>query len=184
MVEFVRYRIENAPEESKSVLKELQQDIGFVPELFGYIAESPETLSSYFSLAKKFARCSLSPTEQRVLLLAISVENGCEYCVAAHSVIAKELIQVCPTVVEAIRSGQTIPDARLRALVEFTLELKAGRGHINHAKIDAFLQAGFTKQNVFEVIMALSMKTLSNYANLMIGADVDEEFAHEAWEKE
>lgn len=181
MVDFTRYRIENAPTDSKELLSSLQQELGFVPELFAYMAESPEMLNGYLHLARQFVLTSLSPIEQRILLLAISVENGCEYCVPAHSVIAKQLALACPKVVDAIRNHQPIPDERLNALVTFALNMKNARGRIDHDEVERFLDAGFTRQNVFEVIMALSLKTLTNYANTLIGADLDEEFAHEAW---
>jgi alkylhydroperoxidase family enzyme len=49
-------------------------------------------------------------------------------------------------------------------------------------ELQAFLDAGFDRQQVLEVVLGVGMKTLSNYTNHIAGTTLDEAFAHRAWE--
>ncbi len=65
-------------------------------------------------------KSGFNPVEQEVVFVTISVLNGCEYCTAAHSFIADKMSKVPAEVTDAIRNGEEIPDARLKALSQFT----------------------------------------------------------------
>ncbi|MFZ5558518.1 MAG: carboxymuconolactone decarboxylase family protein [Pseudomonadota bacterium] len=65
----------------------------------------PLLLKAYVTLKDLFDNTSLTPTEQQIVLLAASFQNQCEYCVAAHTVIAG-MQKVPPGVVDAIRDGR------------------------------------------------------------------------------
>jgi hypothetical protein len=45
-----------------------------------------------------------------------------------------------------------------------------------------FFAAGYTAQNALEVVLGVTMKTLSNYANHLTEPALDGAFKHEAWE--
>ena len=49
-------------------------------------------------------------------------------------------------------------------------------------RLEAFLQAGYSKQNVLEVMLAVAMKTLSNYSNHVLGTPLDEVLSKMAWD--
>jgi alkylhydroperoxidase family enzyme len=53
---------------------------------------------------------------------------------------------------------------------------------VKHSDLQRFLNAGYTRGQVFEVLMAISMKTLSNYANHIAGTPLDAKFEPFAWE--
>ena len=61
-----------------------------------------------------------TPAEQEVVFLTISRENGCDYCMAAHSMIAEKVSKVPADVLRALRSGSSITDLRLAVLSAFT----------------------------------------------------------------
>ena len=83
-------------------------------------------------------------------------------------------------VIEAVRTGQPIEDDRLEALRKFTEAVVVKRGHAK-ADLDAFLSAGFTKQNALEVVLCVSMKTLSNYANHLMEVPLDDVLKRMEW---
>ena len=116
-----------------------------------------------------------------MILLAVSVENGCEFCVAAHSMIARRMAKAPDAVVDALRDRETIPEARLQALATFTRAMVRERGLVAEVPLQAFLKAGFTHQQALEVVLGVTMKTLSNYANHLTKTQTNAEFAHEAW---
>jgi alkylhydroperoxidase family enzyme len=113
--------------------------------------------------------------------LTISRGNGCDYCMAAHSVIADQMSRVPPPVTEAIREGQTIPDTKLAALSTFTDTLLRSRGLPSKADVEVFLNAGYEERHVLEIILAIAVKTLSNYSNHLFHTPLDKMFASREW---
>lgn len=183
MTEFRFHDVTSAPSAAKPVLDSLQKKFGFMPGLYAGLAESPAALQQYLDGSDAFAKTSLSPAEQQVVLLAVSVENGCEFCVGAHSFIARQMIKLPSPVVDALRSRLPLPDPRLDSLATFTREIVRERGWVSNLDVEAFLAAGFTRAQVLEVIMGVSLKTLSNYANHILATPLNKEFAAEAWRR-
>jgi len=84
-------------------------------------------------------------------------------------------------VIDAIRAGEPIDDAKLEALRQLTQALVRGRGHAE-AEIAAFVEAGYEPSQVLEVLIGISLKTLSNYTNHIVETPLDDAFAARAWE--
>lgn len=184
MSTFTTHTVESAPEDAKGILEGAQSQLGFVPNLYGNMAESPTVLESYMTIAGLFEKTSFSATEQQVILLTTSVLNNCEFCVAAHSVISKSMLNIDGDVVDSIRDQKAIQDSKLEALATFTRHLVTDRGWVNDAVTDTFLAAGYTQAQALEVVLGVTMKTLSNYTNHLTGTQANAEFAGEAWSKE
>lgn len=174
--------IETAPEGAKTTLEQVKSAYGFLPNLMGVFANSPEILDSYLSISKSFESTSFSPTEQQVVLLTVSYENGCDYCVAAHTVISG-MQEISDDVVNAIRNGNRLQDEKLEALRQFTSEVVSKRGYPSQETKDRFHGAGYTAQNGLEVILGVAMKTISNYTNHIAKTPLDDAFAPARWEK-
>ena len=183
MTEFNVHTIDSAPQAARPLLEGAQKKMGFVPNLYGTFAKSPALLEAYLSLGGIFDRStSFNATERQVVLLATSFENNCEYCMAAHSTLAG-MQRVPDDVVQALRQGGPLADARLEALRSFTSKVVAERGWVPEADVATFLAAGFTRAQVLDVVLGVGMKTLSNYATHMAPTPVDEAFSPHAWER-
>lgn len=173
------HTIETAPEGARELLGEAKKKFGFVPNLYGVFAGSPSSLDAYRRLAEAFERTSLSPVEQQVVLLAISFENRCTYCMGAHSMIAK-MVGVPGGVIAALRSGEAIPDDKLEALRKFAVAVVRERGEVAD-EVPAFLAAGYSQANVLDVLLGNAMKSLSNYTNHVAETPLDAGMAEFAW---
>lgn len=178
---FTVHTTETAPEAAKPFLEGAAKSYGFVPNLMGAMAEAPAVLEGYIALNGILDKSSFSNAEKQVAILAVSRENGCDYCMAAHSTIAA-MQGVDAEVVEALRDGAPIADARLQALRRFTEIISEKRGWADDADIQAFLGAGFDRQNILEVVLVVSLKTLSNYTNHLATPPVDAAFQPRAWQ--
>lgn len=174
--------LEQAADGSRELLSDVQKRFGFVPNLMGVLAHAPAALKAYLSLSELFSRSSLSPIEQQAVLLAVSAENDCRYCVAAHSVGAK-MAGVPADVLSGLRSGSPLPDAKLEALREFTRMIVQLRAHLSDADLEAFTSAGYDQRHVLEVILGVAMKTISNYTNHIAGTPLDRAFRAEEWRR-
>ena len=164
MVDFKFHTPKNTSGQTKELLDGIQQKYGFFPNLYGYMAEAPTTIEAYLALNELVSKTSLTPAQQQVALLAVSVENDCEFCTVAHRAMGKMKNADAQTLT-ALASRSEINDPQDRALAAFTQTLVQKRGRPSDAELQAFLNAGFTKQQILEVILIVSIKTLSNYIN-------------------
>ncbi|MBV6500248.1 MAG: hypothetical protein CJBNEKGG_02720 [Prosthecobacter sp.] len=174
---------ETASETVKPLLDQVKKTYGFVPNTYGTFAHSPLAVAAYLQINGLIEEHStLTPQEQQVVMLSVSVENACEYCVAAHTVVAG-MVKTPPDAVASIRDSTPLADPRLAALSAFSRNLVKNRGWVPEAEQQAFLDAGFTIGQVFDVITIVGLKTLSNYANHLGDPKVDDAFASAAWKR-
>lgn len=175
--------IDNASEASRPLLESAQSALGFVPEMYRHMAKAPGVLSTYMHGYEQFRENSgLKPAEQEVIFLTISRENGCGYCMGAHSMLADKVSGVPEDTLKALREGKKIPDERLAALSRFTQVMFRTRGMPGQDDVQAFLDAGFEESDIMQIILALAVKTLSNYSNHINQPDLDEAFAGHKWQ--
>ncbi len=171
---------DTAQPDAAEMLDSIEMAYGFIPNLYGVFAESPAALKAYMTIGKIFDESSFSATERQLIILAVSRYNECDYCMAAHTVVAG--MQKVPTeVIEAIREDRPISDDRLEALRTFATAVVEKRGWVSDDDISAFLAAGFSRAQILEVILGVSFKTLSNYTNHVADTLLDEAFETGAW---
>lgn len=165
----------NAPQDARDLLEKAEKNYGFIPNILGVMANSPALLEAYMSLSQIFEKTSFSAAEKQTVLLAVSTENDCGYCKSAHTAIAK-MQNVDEAVLNAIASGDELPDAKLDVLFNFTRTMVEKRGLPSDADLQAFFDAGYSEAQVQDVIVGIGMKTMSNYNNHIAETPVDEQF--------
>ncbi|MDZ7771753.1 MAG: carboxymuconolactone decarboxylase family protein [Balneolaceae bacterium] len=181
-MDFDIYTADNAPENSRPLLNAAEENFGFIPNLLGEFAESPAVLQGYLQLNEAVSQTDFSPKEQQLAILAASIENKCHYCSAVHSTILKNQLKVDEDTVNAVRSGEGLDDPKLDALVSYTRSVVRSRGHVDAGEVRSFLDAGYSKRNLLEVNLIVTLKTLSNYTNHLADTPLDEAFKPEALE--
>ncbi len=170
--------LDTADAEQKAVLEGAQKQVGFIPNMYANMVNVPGVLTTYLHGYSAFRQKSgLSPAEQEIVFLAVSRQNGCNYCMAAHSMLADKVSGVPAPVLAAIRANQPIPDRKLQALYDFTRELVQTAGKPRQAIADAFLSAGYSESTALQIVLAAAVKTLSNYSNHLFQTQVDDKFA-------
>lgn len=162
--DFRLHSIDTAPEASRKNLEQVKLKFGRVPNFFAVAAESPAAVDAYVSLSNIFRTTEFTPAEQQIVILAASVENKCEYCIAAHSKGARAA-GVPDDVIRAVVNRAPLGDARLEALRKIVSQIVERRGWLSDADVTMFLGHGFTKAQLLDVMVGISMKTLSNYIN-------------------
>jgi AhpD family alkylhydroperoxidase len=161
---FTVHTVDSAPQASKATLEQVKKGWGFVPTLQGTLAESPVTLEAHEALFALAHRTSFSPPEQQAALLAISVRHECEYCAMGHTFLGRKA-GLDEASLEALRERRPLPGPRLEALRAFVEAVIDERGFVDDVRVSAFLAAGFTRAQVLEVLVLVSLKTISNYAD-------------------
>ncbi|USI73505.1 carboxymuconolactone decarboxylase family protein [Sphingomonas morindae] len=182
MTQFTSHTIDSAPEAARPIFEGVRSAFGFVPNLQSYMAEAPELLAGYTALWDLFSKSTLTAHEQQVVYLTANFENECHYCMAGHTTLAK-MQKMEAGVIEALRAGTPLPDARLEALHRFTTLVVRNRGWVDAADVDAFIAAGFTKRNVLEVVLGVATKVMSNYTNHLVHTPLDAFMKGNEWSK-
>ncbi|MDJ0702760.1 MAG: ATP-binding protein [Leptolyngbyaceae cyanobacterium MO_188.B28] len=176
------YSIETAPEDSRASLIQAQATFGFVPNVEAVSAEAPALLKGGMALWDLFGASSFSPIEQQIIYLTINFEHNCHYCMAVHTALAGA-VEMAVEDLEALRTGRPLKDPKFQALREFTQRMVASRGWVTKDEISTFLAFGYTKQQVFEVILGIAMKVIHNYTNHIAETPLDEVFQPYTWSR-
>jgi len=182
MAEFTLHTEDTAPEASKPLLADSKKAFGMIPGLHAVMAEAPGLLEAYKTVHDLFVNSSFDKDELTVIWQSINVEHDCHYCVPAHTGIAKGM-GVSDDISNALRNETRLPSDQLEALRTFTLSVVRDRGNVNDRAVQAFLDAGFTRRQILEVILGVSQKVMSNYTNHLAHTPVDSVFKKFEWQK-
>ncbi|MCY0094525.1 carboxymuconolactone decarboxylase family protein [Hoeflea ulvae] len=182
MTDFPLHTETTAPEDSKPLLANSMKQFGMIPGLHATMAEAPGLLAGYQFLHEQFLNSSFNKDELTVVWQTVNVEHACHYCVPAHTGIAKSM-KVDDAITEALRNETPLPNAHLEALRSFTLSVVRGRGNVDEAAVQAFLDAGFSKRHILEVVLGVAQKVMSNYTNHLAQTPVDAPFEKFGWQK-
>ncbi len=171
--------------QAKDLLEGARAKLGFVPNMYRGMANDPGLLSTYLHGYDQFRQSgNFTGPEQEVVFLTVSEANGCDYCMAAHSMLAINVSKLAPEHTQALRDGKPLAEDKLEALRQFTHHMWETRGLPSKAEAEAFKAAGYSDVHVLEIILGLAVKTISNYANHVNHTEVDDVFAPFAVGKE
>jgi alkylhydroperoxidase family enzyme len=182
MSNFELYNLDTASEASKPLLENSVKGFGMIPNLHAAMAESPALLEAYQTLHELAQKASFDNEELTVVWQTINVEHACHYCVPAHTAIAN-MMNVNAEITEALRNQTPLKSTKLETLRDTTLLMVRNRGVIEQADIDTFYAAGFSKQNLLDIVLVVAQKVMSNFTNHLAETPVDEAFQAFSWSK-
>ena len=158
---------------SGQIYAQIKKAIGSVPNTFAAIAaHGPAALKSVLAADAVLATGALTKRDQEVIKLVISVAGGCDYCVAAHSHLAK-LAGVKPDILKLIREGQPTGDAKRDALVDFVRELAQSSGAVSDDDFAAIKAAGYSDAQLVEISLAFATTVFTNVFNRINDNEID-----------
>lgn len=140
--------------------------------MFKAMASSGAALDGYVSFSGALSHGVLTAKEREVIALALAEANRCDYCLAAHTAIGKQVgLDEAQTL--AARRGSIPADARLGALARFTLALHEKRGGVSDADVATFRDAGFGDGHLAEVVANYAINIYTNTFNTLNQTPVD-----------
>ena len=77
----------------KEIFEEIKtvRQITEIPNFWKSLANNPETLErTWTSLKQVMKKGALDPVVKELIYVAVSITNGCEYCIKSHSLAAKK----------------------------------------------------------------------------------------------
>ncbi|MES2742119.1 MAG: carboxymuconolactone decarboxylase family protein [Pseudomonadota bacterium] len=175
MKQLVLHTISTTPERSRKLLQSSIDNFGWIPNQSAYMSESPALLEAYQRAHDLFNGSSLNEEERAVVWITTGRENSCAYTVQAHAFIAlKGGVQAA--VVQALIDDADTLTPRLSQLRQFTKNTLSCRGQLPKAAIHAFLEHGFTNENMLDVVLGVSQKNMSILLNSIAGTIIDQSF--------
>lgn len=162
---------DDVPEAAKPTIDGIQKALGFVPNLFRLIANSPAALAAFTGLQGGLSKTLDLKTRERIAL-AVAEVNGCDYCLSAHTYLGLNLAKISPEEIALNRKGASA-DIKANAAVGFAAKIAEARGHVADADIAAVRAAGFSDAQIVEIVALVAENTFTNYLNEVAKTDID-----------
>jgi uncharacterized peroxidase-related enzyme len=164
--------VEASPAASQPLLEAVKKMLGSVPNLFRMVGNSPAALEGYLGLNGALAKGKLDAKTRERIALAVAEFNGCNYCLAAHTYLGKNLAKLDDAEIAANR-GAASGDRKADAAVRFAVKIAKTRGHLPASDLQAIKAAGFGDAEIVEIVSHVALNTLTNYVNNVTGTDID-----------
>jgi uncharacterized peroxidase-related enzyme len=172
---FPAHTPDTAPHEARETLAQITQRLGFTPMMYAKQAEAPALFEAYRQGSALFDNTSLTWTERLIVQMAVSRLHNCDFCMSAHSWAARRNGDD-EGVIQALRNGTSIANARLQALRTFTEAMVLKRGAVTDDDRSALFAAGYTPRQALEVILGIGLKVLTTFTNALARTPPNPEF--------
>lgn len=156
---------------AKALLDGVRAKLGRAPNLMKVLAQAPAALEGYLALSGALAAGALTPVLREQVALLVAEENGCDYCLAAHTALGRMAGLAEPELL-ASRRGEA-SDPRARAALGFTRVVLAARGGVSADDLCRARAAGLSDGEIVELVAHVALNVLTNYVNRVAATDVD-----------
>lgn len=163
--------IESTDAATRERLESVRASLGVVPNAFAAIANSPAALKGYLAFSGALGEGVLAPHFRTQLALAVAQANSCEYCQAAFSAIGS-LSGLSPHEVQAARAAHA-ESAKTDVGLKFARALVVQDGAVSPSAVALVKAAGFSDEEVVEIVAHVAANTFLNYLNLVAGTSLD-----------
>ena len=152
-------------------LASVKRKLGIVPNLFATLANAPAAFNGYLQLSESLGGGRLSAKQRELIAVAIAQENGCGYCLSAHTALGKGVGLSDKDLDKARRGGAA--DPKDGAIVAFAQRVNHHRGKVTSGEVEALRKAGIDDGLIVEIIVNVALNVLTNYVNNVAGTEID-----------
>jgi len=161
--------LKDLPADIRERIEAVQQKTGFVPNVFLALAHRPAEWRAFVAyhdaLMEKEpgGNCTLTKAEREMIVVATSGANRCQYCVVAHGAILRIRAKnplIADQVAINYREADLTP--RLRAMLDFAMQVALASDAVDDAALDALHAHGFTRDDAWDIAAIAAFFALSN----------------------
>ena len=158
-------KLEEVPEDIRTMLLAVQQKAGFIPNVFLALAHRPAELRAFVAYhdALMEKESGLSKAEREMIVVATSGANECQYCVVAHGAILRIRAKnplVADQVAVNYRKADITP--RQTAMLDFAMKVALHSGALVDADFAALRAHGFSDDDIWDIAAIAALFALSN----------------------
>ena len=154
---------EQATRQTKDLYNAIQRAVGAVPNIYQGVGNSPAALEGLLHIGAVLGKGQLSAAEIEAVKLAVSEAYGCNYCLAAHSLLGKKAGLTEEEVI-SIRRG-TSPKPKLGALVRFVNAVIPPTARISDDAVRAVKAVGYNDAQITETLLTIAQTVFTNLFN-------------------
>jgi len=160
-----------APAKTAGYLDAVKKQMGGVPNIIGTMAQSPAALGGFLALSGALAAGTLSTAEREQIALAVAGANECDYCASAHTVLGSRSGLAADEIGRNLQGHST--DPRMQAALRFASRIVATRGQVSDDDLSAVRGAGFSYEQVVEILANTVLNIFTNYLNHTAATEID-----------
>ena len=158
-------KLEDLPEDIRTMLLAVQQKAGFIPNVFLVLAHRPAELRAFFAYhdALMEKEGNLTKAEREMIVVATSGANNCQYCVVAHGAILRIRAKnplIADQVAVNYRKADITP--RQSAMLEFALKVALDSARIAEEDFAPLRTQGFSDEDIWDIAAIAAFFALSN----------------------
>ena len=156
---------------AKELLSAVEAKMGSAPNILKTMAQAPAVLQSYLSFSGALREGILDSKLQEKIALFAAQANQCDYCLAAHTTIAKGAGLEDQAMLDA-RAGKA-DDAKDQAVLDLAKKIIEKRGFVDDADLETARSSGLSDPEILEVTAHVALNTFTNYFNHLVDTDID-----------
>ena len=150
----------------------LQKAAGKVPNAYATVGtHSPAALAAILGADGVLKGGSLSAADVEAIKLAVSELAGCDYCLAAHSILAGKR-GYKPEEILNLRRGLAA-DVKFQAALQLAKAIAENKGEVNNDVKEAFFNAGYDEAALIDLIALVTIRTFTNYVYVNTKIPID-----------
>jgi uncharacterized peroxidase-related enzyme len=160
-----------ADPKTAATLDAVKTKLGMVPNLFSTFARAPAVLNAYLGFGDALVKGKLTARQREIISLAVAQANSCQYCLSAHTALAKRAGLTESDVREA-RAGAA-RDRLDGAIAALALQILQKRGNISDSEFETAKAAGIDESMMVEILGNVAVNILTNYTNNFADTEID-----------
>ena len=157
--------------ESQLLFDQVTKHLGKLPNLYATMGYSPGTLKGYLQFEAAMTGGVFTAKEKEAINLVVSEINNCNYCLAAHTMIAKSKGYTHEEII-GIRKGYSA-ESKLDTAVKLAKSITENRGEADPQLLADFFEAGYQEDALIELIGLITAKIFTNYVYAITGVPLD-----------
>jgi uncharacterized peroxidase-related enzyme len=163
---------EHATGKTKELFDTIQIKMGMIPNLLKTMGHAPALLEGYLSYNDALAKGALDKQLRELIAVTVGEHNGCQYCVSAHTMIGEKIAGINRVLILAARTGNATNE-KFDAALRFVRTLLTKKGAVSDKELHAVKEAGYSDEDVSEIIGHVGLNVLTNYFNNTAQTEVD-----------
>ncbi|MBO1015817.1 carboxymuconolactone decarboxylase family protein [Achromobacter sp. SD115] len=161
----------SASADRKALLTQIHGAFGATPNMFKAVANSPAALQSMWGAFGALGGGVIPAKLGEQIAVAVADRNACEYCLAAHTALGRKAGASAEEMSAA--QGGDAADPKTATALRFALKLVEARGQVSEADVQAVRAAGYSDQEIVEILAHVALNLFTNYVNVAFAVPVD-----------
>lgn len=157
--------IAELPDDIREIYETNEQKLGFIPNVFRAYARRPEHFRAFMAYHDVLMKTpgGLSRAEREAIVVAVSSENRCQYCMTAHGA-ALRILGKDPIRAEQIANNWRTADLtpRWRAMLAFASHVNEPGFAADDDEVAKLHAAGFSDDDIWDIAAIAGFFGFSN----------------------